>query len=1064
MPILVQGEGTFAFTVTAPVGWTVLNGAFTQTVSTQALLLVTVQVGQHAAPGPEHLVTVTAFADGKAVASAAVPVTVDKAAGVEVQAPSDIQSFPGQPHGFSVVVTNTGNFEDSYTLSVTGTIFPANVAPRSVTLAPEASTTIRVSVTPSGRVSNGYSQVVTVKAVSETDDTATAQVRVTDAYLNPALPNQNSPGHTKAPQLVFGVSSQLNGQLVLGDHLPQGSLDYSLTPTLYGDLSDFVYGSLVVSGLSGSLTQPLPGFGGVTVGLTGDSWNASLTAGLDSVGLSGGLQLGDWQVAGTSGYSWSTGGYGVQLSSEYQTTSSSLRLSGQLQRTPFEGAMYGNDSLAVSYSRYLGAGISGTFGVSAQGLQQPNLGYVVIPSIDEKLAWQGSQLQFTQSYDGQPTLGLHTLSLDGGMRSLSPIGVRTTDVLQLSDGAYRLSGIVGLYGTTLLLPPSWYGSALSNLNLRLVAGVDLGTAGSLQQQFEVNPGIAFTLVQPGGVSVYGGASYQHYGGLGNLTASDRYQLDVGAMYANLSSYAVGTYQRSFQLGPGLSHNARFDFSAAYTPTAMTQFRVDYGYRDTPQVVLGGNLIQDTGSADWLQYWTPGLSTDVAYNLDLYPHVPALSTHNVTLTLTYAPVVLPALNVSASYQLGSPFGQWSTRDLNHTFTFKVGYALAVPFATPKVVVDAFGGRKTGAVMGRAYVVEAGGSKRPLAGLDLHLGDTVVTTSADGSFDARVPVGTYQVTFGKGLPATVGYFGIENVTVERNKVLRLDLPFQPVGSVAVFLYDDTNRNGVHDAGENGIPYGGVTLDGPVRKTVRVDAAGHALVTDLPAGIYRVTPDTAHLPTGYVATSAPLRLDLQAGAREVPVAVGAAVPAPKVITTFTQGGLSMLVNATPLYVPPGAEVALTVQANGPVDAVSATFEGASVKFHQSGNDWVARPRVPFGAAPGPVSVTVTAHAGASSVSQDVTINVVRGPAFRAAKFQFVAGSKESLEVDTLFKARQVAVELPGGVTVALHSADGYHWTGTYTVPAEPGDIVGTVKGDGHDLGTIDIAIEAPPAGGKH
>lgn len=1061
VPFLAHGHGTFRFSVSAPLGWSVLNDDFTQPVDGRAILLVTVRVARDARPGPDHAIAIAGFQDGTRLASARSNVVVERAAGVALRAPRSVESLPGQAHSFDVVVLNTGNYADRYEVDASGTVFGATAAPRAVAVAPGAGATVRLSVAPTGWTSNGFSQLIVVKVVSTSDGRAVAQARINDSYFNPAAVPAYGTRTSKSPQLVLGVGGTVEAGLDLGNHAPQANLEYAINPVLYGDLSDFVHGSLSTAPLKGGLDDPLPGLDSVRLAVSGDGWQTSADVGVHGPDLSAAFELGDWTLDGKAGYRWDSGGFGARARGAYATDDSDLSLVGQVQRTPFQGSTYGTDLLSVSYSRDLGSGFSGRATVSALGIQRAVTGYTVVPRFDEQLAWQDARFDVMQRYAAVPTLGSHSVSVTGGTRSLVPFGVRTTDTVRIAGDAYGLTTSLSAFGTLELLPGDTIGAPRSDLNLRLSGHLDVGTAAAAGT-YAVNAGMGWTYLEPGEPATSVSASYAHTGGLEDARASDRYRLGVTVLYGNLATSAAGTYARSYSPGLGLQHSLNVDVSASYSVSLGTRFGVSYGYRDALEVAVGTNVVHDLGSLSWHQDWALGLSSDVRYGVDYYPHVDALSRHGVDLSLAYAPVTLPALHVGLKYGVEAPLGDWSADAFEHRLALRVGYELAVGFDTPPGVIQAFGGRKTGEVVGRAFVREADGSTRPLAGIELGLGDVSVTSGPDGTFAERVPVGSYRLELGAGVPATVGYFGRTNLTVERDQTVRLDLPFEPVGSLRVFLYDDANRNGRLDEGEAGIPYAGVKVDGPVQREAVASRDGVVRLAGLPAGTYTVAPDPGRLPTGYLSTHVAQNVVVAAGARDMPVAVGAALPAPTVVTTFQPGSLSLFVQAAPQNVPAGAEVTLTVQVTGAVESVRGTLEGNPIDFEERAGTWKATPRVPLATPPGPLPITVTAIAGATRRLQDVTVTVVKRVPFRAAHVMAVAGSSKTIEIDTLFKAQRVELELPGGATCPMQSTDGYHWQGTAPMPDEAGDVTARVIGDGEAIGTMDIAVTEPPKGG--
>ena len=89
------------------------------------------------------------------------------------------------------------------------------------------------------------------------------------------------------------------------------------------------------------------------------------------------------------------------------------------------------------------------------------------------------------------------------------------------------------------------------------------------------------------------------------------------------------------------------------------------------------------------------------------------------------------------------------------------------------------------------------------------------------------------------------------------LDADFGYQPLGSIGDTVWQDTDRDGVEDPGEPGIP--GVTMllkdeQGNVLDTDVTDADGMYLFEDLPAGTYTICVDTSTLPAGFEQTGDP------------------------------------------------------------------------------------------------------------------------------------------------------------------------------------------------------------------
>ncbi|MCA0454207.1 MAG: carboxypeptidase regulatory-like domain-containing protein [Chloroflexi bacterium] len=97
-----------------------------------------------------------------------------------------------------------------------------------------------------------------------------------------------------------------------------------------------------------------------------------------------------------------------------------------------------------------------------------------------------------------------------------------------------------------------------------------------------------------------------------------------------------------------------------------------------------------------------------------------------------------------------------------------------------------------------------------------------------------------TTGRTIAVNLGYGEID---------LTWDAGIVPLGSIGDYVWNDTNANGIQDAGEAGIPNVTVNLTDSNGVTISVvtDSTGHYLFTDLLADSYTITVDTTTLPAG-------------------------------------------------------------------------------------------------------------------------------------------------------------------------------------------------------------------------
>jgi CSLREA domain-containing protein len=190
-------SGNFSLAATGlPAGWTTTISPTNPIViaagaSKPVTLTVTIPPGTSASP-PNFTVTLTASVSGNTATSAAQDtITVLLAPGVDIAPDRSATAGPGQQIDFLHTLTNTGNGQDTFNLTVTppaGWTFSAQPG-TSITLPKGGSRAITISLTlPSGVVVSPPPYTTTVRAASASDASVSDVVTDTTTVVAAAVP------------------------------------------------------------------------------------------------------------------------------------------------------------------------------------------------------------------------------------------------------------------------------------------------------------------------------------------------------------------------------------------------------------------------------------------------------------------------------------------------------------------------------------------------------------------------------------------------------------------------------------------------------------------------------------------------------------------------------------------------------------------------------------------------------------------------------------------------------------------------------------------------------------
>ncbi len=697
------------------------------------------------------------------------------------------------------------------------------------------------------------------------------------------------------------------------------------------------------------------------IGLSAASWDASASIGNGAYSLAGGGVVNDWRLGGSTTYRPAESGaeLGVNAFAVSQVPGLDLQFSGATSFAPAGR----RDGLGASYRTPLTDNLMLTVGSNLTGLQT-DAGYAVAAGINESLSYQEQFFDVTQTYSGVPFAGLHSIGLNGGLRSAGPFGVRASTSLQLSAGSQAWRNVL-------------------TLSARPAPGVGLSVAGAWQTSTEsstwsVAPRLSYSFRKDGLRGNFG-VRYAYTGVLqGDVASSALYGATASFGMGPFSVGADATYVSKGEThsgGAGDTFVARA--TAQYRPGLTTLVFASYEYGSDTLKGEGSTKFGVSWSEDWAKTFSTRLSYDRGHT-ESYGSGEATQRERVAMIAQFRDLGLDGLNLSAGYALSAQAGLFTGLvPLTHDFSVRVGYTLRFSFDTPPGIVNTFGGRKGGEIRGIAFLDrnldgQRGEDEEVLEGVVVSLGGEEAVTAADGSYRLRVPSGSHAWVFSAGLPASVRSSLEAPITVEENTVQIVDLPFVPVASLSVTLFDDLDNDGFRGSGETGISFGGVIVDGPVRREVLLDARGNAVVTDLVPGRYTITPDPDRLPRRYRSTTEPVVVVIREGERPAPVAVGAAAPPREVVTTFTASALAVIARVDKSSVVAGEELVVKALVTGQADRVLVRIGDVEFLLDSQGSRWSGTVTVPAGTPAGPLAIEVVAEGGGVTTAASVDVTV--------------------------------------------------------------------------------------------
>jgi hypothetical protein len=1094
LPFRLRGEGEYLYEVHVDEPWSPLADRGTVRVDGSGYVSVSFRVPWLAAGTTADVeVVFTNRDDPSDVARAHGTVEVAAQAGIEVLGAGAFEAELGRPFAVSLVVSNRGNLADRVTLQAQHPMWDVRLSDLELALAPGESHQVDIVLSPEGEVSTGYRVLLEVEAFSQNDPELRSVAFVEIVFVHAALLGRETEA-SAPPRLTLSVRSGVSGGVSIEGEALEPSLGFDATPRIAGELSDYVDMQAGFGALAGTLEDPFHEVPSkLDVALIGETWDASASIAEGRYAVTAGSLIGNWRVSGgVNATPTNTGrAFGVSFLAASQLPELDLQISARTRL--IEGARH--DGVGAWYRTALGEGVvlgvgTDLVGTAADGVYRVDVG------LHESLTWQTQTFDVTQSYSGVPLAGLHSVGLSGGLRSTSPFGVRASTSLQLTPAttAWRNSVTVD----TSFGP----GARASVTGLYRTTATEGGEGDAL---FGLLPEVSFRFGTPAvrfGVSL----GYLYTGVLrGEIEPSSAVYAGANVSAAGLRVSASAAYERA-HLGPdagavdstddpietwALDLDARYDLARS----ASLRFAVAYDW-ERPRDPAGTPAQASQWEVAWLQYWREDVVSRLAYERDVRIGAGATQRdERVSLAVEVSDLAVTGLSLTGGYSVSSQTGLLTgLSPLRHAVLVRLGYTFSFPFDTPDPVVGLFGGRRGGAVSGTAFVDrDLDGVHDPdeplVAGLEVRLGGEAAVTDEDGRYEIRVPSGTHRWYFVGGTPTATDAAMAPLLEVTEDSRQQVDLPFVPVSSLDVTLFDDVDGDGLRAADEAGIAFGGVVVDGPVRRAIRVDGRGNATVTGLVPGTYTVAPDPSALPARYRVTTEPVLVVVREGERPAPVTIGAGAPPPERVTTFTGNTLVMLARVDPSAAPTGADVTVQALVTGSATdvvvevlandrAAAAAEEDAgvvvTVPLVNVGSRWAAVVRLPSTLEIGPATLRVRAtgpdgeavpaaqvpaRSATQDVTQDLTLEIVDEPLFDFDAARVVPSRDFDIHLRTWFHADTVVLRV-GDEQVALTSDNGYDWNGFWRPQAGvSGAVDAIVVVDGVELGQV--VFEVPVEG---
>ncbi len=1080
LPFPINATGKFNFEVLTPEGWEPITRSGEVNLADNGVISTTLRVPLNALANEKVEVTLKLFQDNQLVNSYSNHVQVQPKTGLSFNIPKELEGRLDEPHKFTITLNNLGNITDTVKLSTSATIWKVDLK-NEVTLAPYESQGVEVTLIPTTSVGNGYNHFFIVEAQSQTDSAIKARASVSSTYRS--LANNSKKDDENKPTITIGIQANLGAKLSIDEDSTESKLFYGATSNASGRLSDLLDFGVSPLSLDGEIADPFESYPtSFGVNLRGQGWKGALELGRQSLSLGGEIDFAPWNFALSGSYIFPQNDQEFQYNVRIGATSNNPDLDLQINLETFGQGSNNNTFLGAFYQRSLTNELALNIGTNIGRFTQSNGGDISI-YLEESLSWQTQNFDLFQSYSTSPLLNFHRMSLSGGINNLDPFEIRAQSSLALSDEESLLGSSV-----TLRSQP------INDLNLSLNGAYTKGEEDRSGEDWSITPTASYHFTINPLTSIIS-ASYFHKDILaGDGDSEDNYQFNVSVNYDQLKIFAEGTYSflypqdeaSSTTLGAELDVeysignivlNSHFfyediqeDGDIASSSALGAELEAEYFIKDT---LLKGyfaykykhNLKSENSNssslyrygASWGQIWTEDITSLLTYN----SNSASSTAGQFSAFLQVNKFLSDHLVLSVGYTLTSSDFLDFSAPFEHDLKVSLSLTNLLEVQTPSAITGLFGGRKSGEIKGVAFVDTNFNNIKdpeedPLPNIKIALGEKEVISNDNGEYRFRLSGGAYSFRFPDGLPATIDLLMDDKIILSVNDSLDHNLPFAPVTSLEVNVFNDTNRNGTMDEAEAGIPYGGIHVKGPIEKHIRTNSKGYAVISGLPTGDYKVAIESEFLPERFKVTTDEKQISLSVGNKHPPISFGAALPERKVVSTFDSSKLALFVTAIPSSMPAGAEVVFEALLTGEADKISIVVANQEVDFIEEGGSWKAKVRIPLETPSGTLILPVTATRGEDSVVQQTFVNVTQGKLFKNDLLTAEINEEYEFEIITLFKASTGEIVLPEGDRITLSSVDGYSWQGLWLAPEVVMKFKGDLIIDGENIGEVSFATK--------